>query len=743
MSIYDTLNNEQREAVFCTEGPLLMLAGAGSGKTRSLTHRIAYLIEEKGVAPWNILAITFTNKAAQEMRERVDALVGYGSEDIWISTFHATCSRILRRHIDLLGYDRNFTIYDASDQKSLMKEVLKEMKIDTKQFPERSVMSEISSAKNEYKSPLDYRNDYGSNFRNQRIADIYERYQKRLKENNALDFDDLLVKMVDLFQTNLDVLEHYQDRFQYIMVDEYQDTNTVQFLLVSLLAKKYRNLCVVGDDDQSIYKFRGANIYNILNFEKVFPDAQVIRLEQNYRSTQNILDAANGVIANNTERKEKTLWTENPEGEKIHFRQFMNGYEEAEYVVGDIAKRHREGAADYHDCAVLYRTNAQSRLFEEKCLLANIPYKIVGGVNFYARKEIKDLLCYLKTVDNAADDLAVRRILNVPKRGIGATTVGRVQDYADMMNISFYDALRVAEEVPSIGRSLSKIEGFVTFIQSLKSKAQAYSVSELLEEIIDLTGYVDELKAEDTDEARARIENIDELISKTVSYEEAMKDEEREATLSGFLEEIALIADIDSVDENQDYVILMTLHSAKGLEFPYVYLAGMEDGMFPGSMSIFSGDPSDMEEERRLCYVGITRAMKELTLTSAQQRMVRGETQYNRVSRFVREIPRELVELGHTVQEHKPKMPETKSSLNSYLQMKKNFHTKAFQPQNFKVTKADSLDYGVGDTVRHVKFGVGIVKDIVEGGRDYEVTVDFDRFGTKKMFAAFAKLKKI
>ena len=744
MSIYDTLNDRQKEAVFYTEGPLLILAGAGSGKTRVLTHRIAYLIAEKGINPWNILAITFTNKAAHEMRERVDRIAGnVGGGSVWVSTFHSTCVRILRRHIDRLGYDNNFTIYDADDQKTLMKEICRKMNIDTKKVKERALLAQISHAKDELLNPDEMEMNAGADFNQKRAAQVYREYQAALRRNNALDFDDLIVKTVELFQNCDDVLQTYQERFRYIMVDEYQDTNTAQFKFVSLLAKKYRNLCVVGDDDQSIYKFRGANIYNILNFEKVFPDAQVIRLEQNYRSTQNILDAANGVIANNTERKEKTLWTENPEGEKIHFRQFMNGYEEAEYVVGDIAKRHRDGTADYHDCAVLYRTNAQSRLFEEKCLLANIPYKIVGGVNFYARKEIKDLLCYLKTVDNAADDLAVRRILNVPKRGIGATTVGRVQDYADMMNISFYDALRVAEEVPSIGRSLSKIEGFVTFIQSLKSKAQAYSVSELLEEIIDLTGYVDELKAEDTDEARARIENIDELISKTVSYEEAMKDEEREATLSGFLEEIALIADIDSVDENQDYVILMTLHSAKGLEFPYVYLAGMEDGMFPGSMSIFSGDPSDMEEERRLCYVGITRAMKELTLTSAQQRMVRGETQYNRVSRFVREIPRELVELGHTVQEHKPKMPETKSSLNSYLQMKKNFHTKAFQPQNFKVTKADSLDYGVGDTVRHVKFGVGIVKDIVEGGRDYEVTVDFDRFGTKKMFAAFAKLKKI
>lgn len=677
------------------------------------------------------------------MRERVDALVGYGSEDIWISTFHATCSRILRRHIDLLGYDRNFTIYDASDQKSLMKEVLKEMKIDTKQFPERSVMSEISSAKNEYKSPLDYRNEYGSNFRNQRIADIYEHYQKRLKENNALDFDDLLVKMVDLFQTNPDVLEHYQDRFQYIMVDEYQDTNTVQFKFVSLLAARYGNLCVVGDDDQSIYKFRGANIGNILGFERVFPDAKVIRLEQNYRSTKNILNAANEVIANNAARKEKRLWTENPEGEKLHFRQFMNGFEEAEYVIGDIAKKKREHLADYRECAILYRTNAQSRLFEEKCLKANIPYKIVGGINFYARKEIKDLLCYLKTIDNSADDLAVRRILNVPKRGIGATTVGRVQDYADYMNVSFYDALRVAEEVPSIGRSLNKIEGFVTFIQSLKSKAQAYSVTEILEEVIDLTGYVDELKAEDTEESRARIENIDELISKTVSYEEAMKAEGREATLSGFLEEIALIADIDTVDPDQDYVLLMTLHSAKGLEFPYVYLAGMEDGMFPSSMCIFSDDPTDMEEERRLCYVGITRAMKELTLTSARQRLVRGETQYNKVSRFVREIPRELVELGTTIQEHKPSMQETPSPKNSYMQMRQTFRAKPFEAQNFKVTKAASLDYGVGDTVRHIKFGVGIVRDIVEGGRDYEVTVDFDKVGVKKMFAGFAKLKKI
>ncbi len=626
MSIYDTLNPPQQEAVFHTEGPLLILAGAGSGKTRVLTHRIAHLIADKGVNPFNILAITFTNKAAQEMRERVDKLTGADGMSVWVATFHSTCVRILRRYIDRLGYDNRFTIYDSDDQKTLMKEICRKLNIDTKKYKERSLLAQISHAKDEMITPDEMEMNAGGDFNQKKVAQVYREYQAALKSNNALDFDDLLVKTVELFQNCGDVLESYQEKFRYIMVDEYQDTNTVQFKFVSLLAARYGNLCVVGDDDQSIYKFRGANIGNILGFERVFPDAKVIRLEQNYRSTKNILNAANEVIANNAARKEKRLWTENPEGEKLHFRQFMNGFEEAEYVIGDIAKKKREHLADYRECAILYRTNAQSRLFEEKCLKANIPYKIVGGINFYARKEIKDLLCYLKTIDNSADDLAVRRILNVPKRGIGATTVGRVQDYADYMNVSFYDALRVAEEVPSIGRSLNKIEGFVTFIQSLKSKAQAYSVTEILEEVIDLTGYVDELKAEDTEESRARIENIDELISKTVSYEEAMKAEGREATLSGFLEEIALIADIDTVDPDQDYVLLMTLHSAKGLEFPYVYLAGMEDGMFPSSMCIFSDDPTDMEEERRLCYVGITRAMKELTLTSARQRLVREDT---------------------------------------------------------------------------------------------------------------------
>ena len=743
MSIYDTLNPPQREAVAQTEGPVLILAGAGSGKTRVLTHRIAYLMDEKGVNPWNILAITFTNKAAQEMRERVDKLVGFGSESIWVSTFHSACVRILRRHIDNLGYDTNFTIYDTDDQKSLMKDVCRKMNIDTKIYKERSLLAQISHAKDELLTPDDMEMKAAGDYNMKKVASVYREYQAALRKNNALDFDDLIVKTVELFEKCGAVLEYYQERFKYIMVDEYQDTNTAQFKFISLLAQRYQNLCVVGDDDQSIYKLRGANIGNILGFEHVFPDARVIRLEQNYRSTRNILNAANQVIANNTERKAKTLWTENEEGSKVHFRQFLNAYEEAEYVAGEIGKLKRNGLGNYRDCAILYRTNAQSRIFEEKFIAANIPYKLVGGVNFYARKEIKDLLCYLKTINNARDDLAVQRIINVPKRGIGATTLGRVQDYADNMGISLYEALRVAEEVPSIGRSLSKIDGFVTFIQMLKSKADVMTVEEILQEVIDSTGYVAELEAEDTEESRARIENIDELISKTVAYQEAMEEQNQPATLSGFLEEVALIADIDTVDPDQDYVLLMTLHSAKGLEFPKVFMVGMEDGIFPSHMTISYGDDGEMEEERRLCYVGITRAMKDLTLTCAQQRMIRGETQYNRVSRFVREIPRELVDLGHTIQEKKPKVEELIPTPAKYSKMKEILQGRNYKPREFKVTKANSLDYEVGDTVRHIKFGVGIVKEIVEGGRDYEVTVEFDKVGVKKMFASFAKLKKI
>ncbi|MGN0322557.1 MAG: DNA helicase PcrA [Oliverpabstia sp.] len=741
MNKYDGLNPMQQEAVYCTEGPLLVLAGAGSGKTRVLTHRIAYLIEEKGINPWNIMAITFTNKAANEMRERVDKIVGFGSDSIWVSTFHSSCVRILRRFIDRLGYGTNFTIYDADDQKTLMKDICKRLNIDTKMYKEKMLLAAISSAKDEMISPEEYRLNMiadSQDLNKKTVARVYEAYQKQLHQNNALDFDDLLVKTVELFQNCPDVLEYYQEKFRYIMVDEYQDTNTVQFKFVSLLASKYKNLCVVGDDDQSIYKFRGANIGNILGFEQVFPEAKVIKLEQNYRSTQNILNAANEVIRNNIRRKEKTLWTANEEGEQIHLREFQSGFEEAEYIAGDIRRKVREGECSYSDCAVLYRTNAQSRLFEEKFLLGSIPYKIVGGVNFYARKEIKDMLAYLKTVDNARDDVAVQRIINVPRRGIGAASLSKVQIYAQEMEISFYDALRMADEIPSLGRGAAKIRSFVDFIQKFRSQVEYLSVTELLQKIIEETGYVEELKAENTEESKGRIENIDELISKAVSYEQ----ETEHPSLSGFLEDVALVSDLDSVNEEENRVLLMTLHSAKGLEFPQVYLAGMEEGVFPSYLSIVSGDFENLEEERRLCYVGITRAMKELTMTAAHQRMIRGETQYNRVSRFVREIPREYVELGKkTADRSSVKIPE--KTADTYAKMRQIYQQNTFSPKKFEVKKATSLDYQEGDTVRHIKFGNGTVLQITDGGKDFEVTVDFEKVGVKKMFASFAKLKKV
>ena len=729
MSIYDTLNDKQREAVYHTEGPLLILAGAGSGKTRVLTHRIAYLIGEKGVNPWNILAITFTNKAAGEMRERVDSLVGFGAESIWVSTFHSACVRILRRYIDRLGYDNNFTIYDTDDQKTVMKDVCRLAGIDTKVYKERSLLGAISSAKNELVTPQEYELNATGDFGKQKIATAYKEYEKQLRANNALDFDDLLLKTVQLFQTQPDVLEHYQERFRYIMVDEYQDTNTVQFKFVSLLAGKYKNLCVVGDDDQSIYKFRGANIKNI------------IKLEQNYRSTSNILNAANAVIRNNTGRKDKTLWTENGEGEKVQLCQFDTGYDEAGFVASNIQKNVRDGAA-YNEHAVLYRTNAQSRLFEERFVASNIPYKIVGGVNFYARREIKDLLAYLKTIDNGRDDLAVRRIINVPKRGIGLTTINRVQESALERGLGFYEALQGLDLIPNIGRSAAKLDSFVALIEYFKGVAKDAAISDLMEEILEKTGYIENLEAEDKQDAQSRIENIDELLSKIAAYEDACADRDEKPALSGFLEEVALVADIDSLDEDQDYVILMTLHSAKGLEFPHVYLAGMEEGLFPSYMTITSDDPEELEEERRLCYVGITRAERELTLSCARQRMLRGETRYNRMSRFLMEIPAELTETGNSFAQEM-EMPVQ----NTYSQAKQAFKSKAFSAGNpakqFSVVKGKGLDYVTGDRVRHMKFGDGVVTGITEGGRDYEVTVDFDTAGTKKMFASFARLKKI
>lgn len=766
MSIYDKLNEPQREAVYHTDGPLLILAGAGSGKTRVLTHRIAYLIEERNVNPWNILAITFTNKAAGEMRERVDSLVGFGSESIWVSTFHSMCVRILRRFIDRLGYDNRFTIYDTDDQKTLMKEVCKKVAIDTKVFKERSLMSAISSAKNELILPDEFELNAGGDFAKLKIAKVYREYEAQLKANNALDFDDLLVKTVQLLQTQPDVLENYQERFRYIMVDEYQDTNTVQFQLVRLLAGKYRNLCVVGDDDQSIYKFRGANIRNILDFEHEFSDACVIKLEQNYRSTGNILNAANRVIANNKGRKEKTLWTANGEGELVHLRQFDTGYDEADFIAEDIKKEVRAGAS-YNDHAVLYRTNAQSRLLEEKFVAMNVPYKIVGGVNFYARREIKDLLAYLKTIDNGMDDIAVRRIINVPKRGIGLTTINRIQESAAERGLGFYETLMAPELIPGIGRSAAKLDSFAALIEYFKGLTGQMSITDLLREVIEKTGYMESLDSEDKEDAQARKENIDELINKAAAYEEAAEDRDEPATLSAFLEEVALVADIDSLDEEQDYVVLMTLHSAKGLEFPHVYLAGMEDGLFPSYMTITSDDRDDLEEERRLCYVGITRAEQELTLTCARRRMVRGETQYNKISRFIKEIPAELLDTGSRRIEPETEVPVQQ---NTYAHAREAFRARAFgaaysngagkssgvssgkssqglaslqKGSQLAAGSGGSPDYAEGDRVRHVKFGGGTVLEIRSGGRDYEVTVDFDSAGVRKMFAKFAKLVKI
>ena len=786
MSIYDTLNPMQKEAVLHTEGPLLILAGAGSGKTRVLTHRIAYLIEEKEVNPWNILAITFTNKAAGEMRERVDSLVGFGAESIWVSTFHSTCVRILRRYIEHLGYTTSFSIYDSDDQKTLMKQVFKTLDIDTKQYKERSVLGIISSAKDKLISPEEFLLNAGQDFRQKKVGEIYREYQNQLKKNNALDFDDLIVKTVELFQNDSQILDYYQERFRYIMVDEYQDTNTAQFKLISLLASKYGNLCVVGDDDQSLYRFRGADIENILSFEQTFPGARVIKLEQNYRSTQNILDAANGVIRHNRGRKEKSLWTANGTGDEILFKQFDDARDEADY----IARQIRDSEFSYQDQAVLYRTNAQSRLLEERCIFYNVPYRLVGGVNFYQRKEIKDILAYLKTVANGVDDLSVLRIINVPKRGIGATSMGRVTMFASEHGMSLYSALREARMVPGLGKAVEKIGRFISQMECFRAMAQSeeYSIQDLIEAILEETGYEEELKAEGEIEAETRMENIQELINKAAAYEE----DSQHPSLDEFLEQVALVADIDNVDSSEDRVTLMTLHSAKGLEFPKVYLAGMEDGLFPGMMAVSSDDPTDMEEERRLCYVGITRAKKELVITAARKRMTHGETRYCKPSRFVEEIPAELLKeerlepvLGSARgadsfggasgrfgagEEGLPWNQPGSGTVSTFgkgynayaskttgfgtanagfkggkggLGSGQSFGTNPGFGKSFTVQKAASLDYKEGDRVHHDRFGDGTVKEIVDGARDYEVTVEFDTGGQRKMMACFAKLKKI
>lgn len=754
MDFSSLLNDKQLEAVMCTEGPLLIIAGAGSGKTRVLTYRIAYLIEERKVNPWNIMAITFTNKAAGEMRDRVNDIAADGA-GVWVSTFHSACARIMRGYADRLGYTSGFSIYDTDDSKRIIKDILSDLNLDPKKNPPKHFQYKISYAKNHMISADDMYKD-ASNRIEETEALVYEKYEEALFKNNAMDFDDLLIKTVELFKKNPDVLERYQERLRYIMVDEYQDTNRIQFELVSLLAKKYRNLCVVGDDDQSIYKFRGADIRNILDFERVFKDAKVIKLEQNYRSVGNILKGANGVIKNNTEHKEKTLWTAREDGDLITSTFYASGLDEAREVVRDISKR--SAAEGLNAFAILYRTNAQSRLFEEQLVREGIPYRLVGGVNFYSRKEIKDVLAYLKTIENGRDELSVRRIINIPRRGIGDKSLEKISQYAGVNNLTFFDALTRASEIPGLGKTGQKAEDFSLFIRKHRAVAGDISVEKLIKNIVDETGYVQELRDEGTDEALDRIQNIDELISKAADYDETAEN----PSLSGFLQEVSLVADIDSFDENAQKVVLMTLHGSKGLEFDNVYMVGMEEEIFPGFRTIYDEDDSELQEERRLCYVGMTRAKKTLKLTGARQRFLRGEQELHNPSRFIDEIPNELLKQEDASENRYGSSFNPKNSFGS-SDVKPAFGRSAgaygFQPQQrskppeapyktalnpsqFKVVKSDSLEYGIGDKVKHVKFGVGTVLDIKDGGRDFEVSVDFEGFGVKKMFAAFAKLEK-
>ena len=830
MGIYDTLNAQQKQAVFQTDGPVLILAGAGSGKTRVLTHRVAYLIDKCSVNPWNIMAITFTNKAAGEMRDRVDKIVGFGAESIWVSTFHSSCTRILRRYADRIGYISNFTIYDADDSKTLLKEICKRFQLETTTLKLRQIQGTISRCKDNLVGPDEYARAAADDYIKSRISKAYTEYQSALKKNNAFDFEDLIMKCVELFQKNSDVLEYYQERFKYIMVDEYQDTNNAQFEFIRLLADRYKNLCVVGDDDQSIYRFRGANIRNILDFENVYKNCTVIKLEQNYRSTQQILDAANAVIRNNYGRKDKALWTDIRDGGKVRLKQFDTALDEAEFVASEIGRLHRQGKLSYSDTAILYRTNAQSRVLEERFVYEGIPYDIVGGTNFYSRREIKDLLAYLKTIDSGSDDIAVKRIINVPKRGIGATTIEHVQNYANERQISFFDALCEADQIVAVGRSTSKLKDFVTMIRAFRTKAKEMSLEELLEDVIDVIGYLQYLKTIDEDDDSGdndRVQNVDELISKAAAYEE--DDETQEPTLTGFLEEVALVADIDRIGDDNEKVLLMTLHSAKGLEFENVYLTGMEEGVFPSYMTTQNEDtdPEAVEEERRLAYVGITRAKRNLTLTAAKRRMVRGETRYNMLSRFAKEIPDELLDTaetltsasflfdgGESLDEYegvedtykdrssgyddddddsdsgysgiranyakglnrnrstergaqagvsgssdrsslagtyrikassKPKKPEKRAVPNKpYIAGVGATHTKGSLKGLSKgmPMKTEKPDYTVGDRVSHVKWGAGVVTALEQGPKDYVVTVRFEQYGQKIMYATIAKLKK-
>ena len=743
------LNKEQKRAVLETDGPILLLAGAGSGKTRVLTHRIAYLLAEKRITPWNILAITFTNKAAREMKERVVSLVGGQAEDIWISTFHSMCVRILRRDIERLGYSRSFTILDSGDQLSVIKDVMKRKNLDTKKFDPKAIRAGISSFKNELKKPQEVTQLVG-NYYDKIVAEVYEAYQKNLKTNQALDFDDLIMLTVQLFQEVPEVLDFYQKKFQYIHVDEYQDTNRAQYLLVRMLAEKHKNICVVGDSDQSIYQFRGADISIILSFEKDYKDAKVIKLEQNYRSTKKILQAANEVIKNNSSRKVKNLWTENEDGAKLVYYRGENEQDEAYFITQKIQDLIKSGKK-YKDVAILYRTNAQSRVIEEIFLKSNIPYQIVGGTKFYDRKEIKDVLAYLRLISNPDDDISFRRIVNVPKRGIGEATIDRLAQYADEKGMSMFSALQEVDFIGLSARATNQLASFYDLMKNLIQMVDFLSVTELTEQVLEKTEYVETLKKENTIEANARIENIEEFLSVTLDFEKTNEDK----TLLSFLTELALVADIDQVDDEDqevgNQVLLMTLHSAKGLEFPFVFLVGLEEGIFPHNRALV--EESEMEEERRLAYVGITRAEKELYLTNARERTLFGKRGMNPESRFIQEIPSELLEYANpepTYQGYRGgygsnriSRPTGISTTMTGASPREQRSASAQISTSLKNSGAESLGWNVGDKAGHGKWGVGTVVSMKGEGDALELTIAFDQpVGLKRLLAKFAPITK-
>ena len=736
-NMLDKLNERQKEAVLATEGPVLVLAGAGSGKTTVLVNRIAYMISEKHIRPWNILAITFTNKAAREMKDRIERLLGDTAKDMWIGTFHSVCVRILRSCIDLLGYSRDFVIYVTAHTKTVMKECLRELDIDEKSFPVRNVLSIISNAKNDLMDAATFENVYKSDYRMSIIAKIYYRYQTKLRKNNAVDFDDIILNTVKILSENPDVLSKYQDKFQYILVDEYQDTNNSQYLLINLLAQANRNLCVVGDDDQSIYKFRGANIGNILNFEDDYSDVQKITLDQNYRSTQNILDAANSVISNNKGRMGKSLWTSNGDGNKVFVYTGTNEYDEARYIARQI-KKHFDEQGSFSDCAILYRTNAQSRVIEEMLMRESVPYKVLSGLRFYDRKEIKDIIAYLRVVYNPNDDVSLARIINEPKRKIGNATLEKARNIAREKETSLYDVISHADDYPEFKTAIKKLLSFSEIIQSLIKLKDTVTIEDLTGRILNDTGYMPALVMEDTTESKTRIENLGEFISVITEFE---KNEETGNTLGEFLENISLVSDIDGYDENEDSAVLMTIHSAKGLEFPIVFLSGLEEGLFPGMRSMESDD--DIEEERRLCYVAITRAKEQLYITKTISRTIHGKTMPTTASRFFREIPVEYLEDKTTLQPKVAKVMQDLGVRNASAPKKEVYMTKGF---GSSVKSSGSTDYSkfkAGDAVEHRTFGRGEILKATPCGNDCILEIQFESIGFKRLMAAFAKVKKI